>query len=52
MDSNSLQTAEGLGVLHLFCKIQNKIDEHKIEEIIEDALESSMQVVTRIHSWP
>ena len=46
MDSNSLQTAEGLGVLHLFCKIQNKIDEQKITEIIEGALASSMQVVT------
>ena len=43
MDSNSLQTAEGLGVLHLFCKIQNKIDEQKITE---GALASSMQVVT------
>ena len=46
MDSNSLQTAEGLGVLHLFCKIQNKIDEQKITEIVEGALASSMQVVT------
>ena len=46
MDSNSLHTAEGLGVLHLFCKIQNKIDEHKITEVVESALASSMQVVT------
>ena len=46
MESNSLQTAEGLGVLHLFCKIQNKIDEQKITEIVEGALASSMQVVT------
>jgi len=46
MDSNSLHTAEGLGVLHLFCKIQNKIDEQKITEIVEGALASSMQVVT------
>ncbi len=46
MDSNSLQTAEGLGVLHLFCKIQNKIDEQKITEVVEGALASSMQVVT------
>ena len=46
MDSNSLQTAEGLGVLHLFCKIQNKIDEQKITEIVAGALASSMQVVT------
>ena len=46
MDSNSLQTAEGLGVLHRFCKIQNKIDEQKITEIVEGALASSMQVVT------
>ena len=46
MESNSLRIAEGLGVLHLFCKIQNEIDKHKIEEIVQDALESSMQVVT------
>ena len=46
MDSNSLQTAEGLGVLHLFCKIQNRIDEQKIAEVVEGALASSMQVVT------
>ena len=46
MESNSLQTAEGLGVLHLFCKTQNKIDEHKITKTVEDALRSSMQVVT------
>ena len=46
MDSNSLQTAEGLGVLHLFCKIQNKFDEHKITEVVESALASSLQVVT------
>lgn len=46
MESNSLRIAEGLGVLHLFCKIQNEIDKQKIEEIVQDALESSMQVVT------
>ncbi len=46
MESNSLRIAEGLGVLHLFCKIQNEIDKHKIEETVQDALESSMQVVT------
>ena len=46
MESNSLRIAEGLGVLHLFCEIQNEIDKHKIEEIVQDALESSMQVVT------
>ena len=46
MESNSLRIAEGLGVLHLFCEIQNEIDKHKIEEIVQDALESSIQVVT------
>ena len=46
MESNSLRTAEGLGVLHLFCRIQNEIDRVKITEIVEDALASSMQVVT------
>ena len=46
MESNSLRTAEGLGVLHLFCRIQNEIDRLKITGIVEDALASSMQVVT------
>lgn len=46
MESNSLRTAEGLGALHLFCKIREGLDEQKIFETIETAKASSMQVVT------
>ena len=49
MDSNSLQTAEGLGVLHLFCKIPEKLFHNKkgkLVKVIETARASSMQVVT------
>ena len=49
MDSNSLQTAEGLGVLHLFCKIPEQLFHNKKGKLfraIETARASSMQVVT------
>ncbi|MBJ87233.1 MAG: chlorite dismutase [Acidimicrobiaceae bacterium] len=49
MDSNSLQTAEGLGVLHLFCKIPEQLFHNKkgkLFQAIETARASSMQVVT------
>lgn len=49
MDSNSLQTAEGLGVLHLFCKIPEQMFHNKkgkLFQAIETARASSMQVVT------
>ena len=49
MDSNSLQTAEGLGVLHLFCKIPEQLFHNKKDKLfqaIETARASSMQVVT------
>ena len=49
MDSNSLQTAEGLGVLHLFCKISEQLFHNKkgkLFQAIETARASSMQVVT------
>ncbi|MDG2300869.1 MAG: chlorite dismutase family protein [Acidimicrobiales bacterium] len=49
MDSNSLQTAEGLGVLHLFCKIPEQLfhnEKGKLFQAIETARASSMQVVT------
>ena len=49
MDSNSLQTAEGLGVLHLFCKIPEQMFHNKKDKLfqaIETARASSMQVVT------
>ena len=49
MDSNSLQTAEGLGVLHLFCKIPKQLFHNKkgnLFQAIETARASSMQVVT------
>lgn len=49
MDSNSLQTAEGLGVLHLFCKIPEQLfhkKKGKLFRAIETARASSMQVVT------
>jgi len=49
MDSNSLQTAEGLGVLHLFCKIPEQMFHNKkgkLFQAIEKARASSMQVVT------
>ena len=49
MDSNSLQTAEGLGVLHLFCKIPEQLFHNKkgkLVKVIETARASSMQVVT------
>jgi len=46
MESNSLRTAEGLGVLHLFCKIPKGLDQQKIIETIETAKASTMQIVT------
>jgi len=46
MESNELRPSQGLGVLHLFCKIQKGIDKQKVTEIVDDALSSSMQVVT------
>tara|TARA_B100000902_G_scaffold384146_1_gene423927 strand:- start:76 stop:768 length:693 start_codon:yes stop_codon:yes gene_type:complete len=49
MESNSLQTADGLGVLHLFCKIPEQLlhnKKGKLFKAIETARASSMQVVT------
>ena len=46
MESNELRPSQGLGVLHLFCKIQKGIDKQKVTEIVDDARASSMQVVT------
>ena len=46
MESNSLRTAEGLGVLHLFCKIRKELDQKKIVETIEAAKASSIQIVS------
>ena len=48
MESNSLRTAEGLGVLHLFCKIPKRPSfsrTAKITGVVEEAKASSMQVV-------
>ncbi|MEC7923971.1 MAG: chlorite dismutase family protein [Actinomycetota bacterium] len=45
MESNSLRTSQGLGVLHLFCKTQKDLDKQKVTETVETAVASSAQVV-------
>ena len=40
-----LKPAEGLGVLHLFCKYQNSVDSEKVKKTVSESLDKGIQAV-------
>jgi len=43
-----LKPAEGLGVLHLFCKYQNSVDSEKVKKTVSESLDKGIQVVVAV----
>ncbi len=44
----SLKPAEGLGVLHLFCKYQSSVDSEKVKKTVSESLDRGIQVVVAV----
>ena len=43
-----LKPAEGLGVLHLFCKYQNSVDSEKVKKTVSESRDKGIQVVVAV----